>query len=204
VKHFRSAVTEWKRASEDKLVAIPSRDKTFGLENCRDLLRKLEWELSCLRDTTGDDPEPLMFFAFNAAVTAWHLGDWVWSDMTDVQRNDLQVEWEIDDMTKGNFRFEVRNKNRSLALCREVATASKHVEILQSPDPLVRTEVSAEIVNVLSNGMRVVDNDGSQVIAEIGWKLLVKDKERSIPFIEVVEGAVDFWTEFIHHKRIAG
>jgi hypothetical protein len=57
---------------------LPGRDKTFALENCRDLLNKLEREidrLSAARDR--DDLTTMIDTAFNAAVTAWHLCDWV-------------------------------------------------------------------------------------------------------------------------------
>jgi hypothetical protein len=53
-------------------MALPGRDKTFALENCRDLLRKLEREIE--RFTAArDDVEGRIDHAFNIVVTAWHL-----------------------------------------------------------------------------------------------------------------------------------
>ena len=53
-------------------MALPDRDKTFALENCRDLLRKLEREIE--RFTAArDDVEARIDHAFNIVVTAWHL-----------------------------------------------------------------------------------------------------------------------------------
>lgn len=64
-----------------------SRHQTFALESCRDLLEKLDRELDRYREVAGRDEEDatalldlvdrLKDSAFNAAVTAWHLCDWV-------------------------------------------------------------------------------------------------------------------------------
>jgi hypothetical protein len=84
------------RSFGESLMALPSRDQTFAFADCRELLNKLEREIDRYREVVGRDenePEALMKLvdqlkdsAFNAAVTAWHLCDWVFNDMTLEQR----------------------------------------------------------------------------------------------------------------------
>jgi hypothetical protein len=177
---------------------IPSREKTFALENCHDLLRKLEWELEGLKNESPHDLDGLAFRSFNAAVTAWHLADWVWKDMTQEQRDDVAAEWEEQLKDEGNFKYALRHKDRTVALCREIATASKHVEVTRSPDPSVETIVSAVVQEPRpgASGATIV---GTPTI----WVLAVNDngQKRYIP--EVIEAALDFWTRFIHRHGIA-
>lgn len=106
------------------------REQTFALGNCHDLLAKLDRELDRYRGVTGrDESEPQALLdlvdrlkdnAFNAAVTAWHLCDWVFEDMTPEQRQKLGFNALSD------LQAHVRTNCRALYLCRYVATASKH------------------------------------------------------------------------------
>ena len=69
---------------------------TYGLETFRDVLEKLEWEQNELKaafEQEPKDPTKLYYRAFNAAVTAWQLADWVWKDMTPDQRQKLEKDW---------------------------------------------------------------------------------------------------------------
>jgi hypothetical protein len=69
---------------------IPAQ--TFGFDNSVDLVWKLYWEITRLHEATPHDPIDMKCFAFNAAVTAWHLADWVFEDMTLTQRGRHQVK----------------------------------------------------------------------------------------------------------------
>jgi|SRR3974390_1967907 len=62
-------------------MALPGRDKTFALENCRDLLNKLGREIERFK-SDPTDIEARVDFAFNNVVTAWHLCDQVNADLT--------------------------------------------------------------------------------------------------------------------------
>lgn len=178
---------------------------TYGLENSRDVLKKLEWEQSGLKAASKQDPKELFFRAFNAAVTAWHLADWVWKDMTQNQRQQLETEWEtklgIDDDGVGNFRHALRQKSREIAICREIATASKHVEVTRNPDKTIDTVASART-------SKVFDSDGNPVRAGEGfvvvpaWKLKVLDGDERRDFIEIIDLVIEFWTAFVNERGI--
>jgi hypothetical protein len=157
---------------------LPNRQQTF-YENCRDLLEKLDREIDRYRSIVGRDDhdlvEKLKDIAFNASVTAWQLGDWVFKDMTDEQRkslgfNDIEV-----------LRKHARTNCRALYLCRHAATASKHWEVTEFPDPNIQTIVTHEN----------------------GWRVIFVDDNRRSEADQVFAEALDFWTNFIYGNHIA-
>ena len=64
----------------------PPPPQTFGFESCVDLVWKLYWEIERLHHATPHNVIDMKCFAFNAAVTAWALTDWVFLEMTQAQR----------------------------------------------------------------------------------------------------------------------
>jgi hypothetical protein len=121
-------------------MALPSRDKTFAYENCRDLLEKLDREIDRYCEVAGNDqmltPEVMLKLvdqlkdgAFNASVTAWHLCDWVFNDLPEEQRQKLGFKKLAD------LQTHVTKQCRQLHLCRQAATASKHWSVERYADP---------------------------------------------------------------------
>jgi hypothetical protein len=159
-------------------MALPGRDQTFAYENCRDLLEKLDRELDRYRSIVGGedaDVDALKDLAFNASVTAWHLADWVFNDLTDMQRKSLKVR------NLSGLQAYARTKCRALHLCRYAATASKHWEVTGHPDPDVQVAVTWET----------------------GWCIYFIDNSKRIPADRVFEDALYFWTHFIYGNEIA-
>jgi len=161
------------------------RHQTFALENCRDLLAKLEREIDRYKTVEGrDDDEPAAIYdlvndlkdsAFNTAVTAEQMSDWVYNDMTAEQRQKLGFKTLLD------LQLHVREKCRALYLCRHAATASKHWEVSKFPDPEVKVEVWHD------------DN---------GWTSHFIDAGKATPALLVFEQAFAFWDDFIRRHGI--
>src|SRR5262245_17365437 len=159
---------------------LPTRQQTF-YESCRELLEKLKREINRYCLIAGRDDhnvaDELKDIAFNASVTAWQLGDWVFKDMTAEQRTRLGFK-DIKALLK-----HARTNCPALYLCRNAATASKHLEVTQHHDPNVQTVVTHE------NGWRVFFVD--------------KDKNERAGADEVFVEALHFWTQFIYANEIA-
>jgi hypothetical protein len=167
-------------------MALPGREQTFAFANCRELLEKLDRELDRYREVVGRDelsePDALLRLvdqlkdsAFNASVTAWHLCDWVFNDMTPEQRQKLNFAKLVD------LQEHARTRCRALHLCRQAATASKHWIVNQHADPRVQVVVTGET----------------------GWTIYFVDDGKKVPAEQVFAGARSFWTDFIYTHRIA-
>lgn len=169
---------------------LPGVPQTFGLESCRDLLDKLQWEIEGFRSEDPRNAEALIYRAFNSAVTAWHIADWVWEDATPEQRASFPAT------TRRELQDLVRRECRALHLCRQVATASKHQRVTMFPDPNVETVVSAA-------DMITEDADDSSLTIPPIWVIKFVDDGKRIPAIKVFEDAFHYWTQFIYSHRIA-
>jgi hypothetical protein len=166
-------------------MALPSRDQTFAYENCRDLVEKLDREIDRYCEVAGNDQmlegdtllnlvDQLKDSAFNASVTAWHLCDWVFNDLTVERRQRLGFD-ELSDL-----QHHVRTQSRALHLCRQAATASKHWIVDKHADPTVQVVVTGET----------------------GWTIYFVDKGVKIPARDVFIAARDFWDQFIRENDI--
>jgi hypothetical protein len=156
---------------------LPNRQQTF-YENCRDLLEKLDREIDRYRLIAGGDDhevvEELKGIAFNASVTAWQLGEWVFNDMTAEQRNRLRF--------KGIKALQKHARTcRAVYLCQHAATASKHWLVTQHHDPNVQTVITHEN----------------------GWRVFFVDNNKRTAADQVFDEALNFWTNFIYGNGIA-
>jgi hypothetical protein len=179
-------------------MAFPSRPHTFALENCRNLLDKLKREIDRLRSAASDDFNTHNDSAFNAAVTAWHLCDWVFADMTPDQRGKLNI-LKIEDM-----RGYARTQCRALHLCRQVATASKHWRVERYPDPNVKVITTANSIPVTETIQPAGTQPAKiQLLIERGCFLYFDDDGDVRAAEDVFDDASQFWTQFIYHNGIA-
>lgn len=80
----------------------------YGLKGWRDLFKKLERDGELLEQEVNSDR------FFNFVVTAYHLCEWV----------------EKDPHVAGTVKNDVKTvrKNKHIAICRDIANASKHVQ----------------------------------------------------------------------------
>jgi hypothetical protein len=122
----------------------------FGLSEPQHMVSKLYFEIMKLMDSMSvwterrEFPEPL-FIAFNTAVTAWHITDWLWESRETTralmkQRFNFDYnEWSFRGRNTGFDLFQkaVARDCRALYICREIANASKHMRRRKS-DPKIR------------------------------------------------------------------
>jgi len=110
--------------------------KSFELRDSRDILEKLQWELSNLFSRQRHDIKVCQYHAFNCAVTAWHATDWLWQDISQGLRSELQVRSLQD------FQDYVRKACPELNLCHQIANGSKHCLLERNPDPTISAVIS--------------------------------------------------------------
>jgi hypothetical protein len=172
-------------------MAFPGRPQTFALENCRDLLNKLQREIKRFRQA-GNEIEDRKDFAFNAAVTAWHLCDWVFEDMTEAHCDKFNIH------SRKQMQDYARTQCRALHLCRQVATASKHYTVDDFPDPNVEIIMTANEIPEPEP-----EPTPSKVHVASGCFVYFIDGDDKREAEDVFDDAVRFWTQFIYGNEIA-
>ena len=110
------------------------------------VLHKLRWEISQLKKALVSEPEKLAYthapayFAFNCAVTVWHLADWVWEASGSDQRAEILQRFRCGaaQASKSSFQKALMERFRAIHICRQIATGSKLMTVTLHPDPNCR------------------------------------------------------------------
>jgi hypothetical protein len=154
-------------------MALPGVRQTFAVENARDMTEKLWWEIGAYQKET--DLQPKLWRAFNCAVTAWHVSDWLWRE-----RRDAGL-FQGDVM---KFQAMMQDRSRDLRFCKHIATASKHAGV-RKPDLTIQVDVRAK------------DTPEQVPFAEIDhtqhWEIVISDSSGEYDALEVFFKAQEFW-----------
>lgn len=193
------------------MVETPKRSdiqNVFGLNEPLHMVSKLMWELESLNNSTsvwsenGPYPVPL-FVAFNTAITAWHITDWLWQSNPQTRArlaNRFKFkfnEWKPKDRRAALKRFQeaVSKESRALYICREIANGSKHMRtdrVDADVKAVAKWDAVKERVGLVKPGDKIICltiMDG-----ETSW-------DAALLFIE----AFDFWEKlFTNEKLIIG
>ena len=190
-------------SSGRKLWFMSKGPPTFGIKTSRDMLRKLHWELDQLANTEDHDDQTAAYHCFNAAVTAWHLHEWIWLEIKrdDKLRARLAREAGVPPQKfKKHHWAEFMQKRHPfyevLRYCKIIATASKHAGVELTDEDPMDLEVYASARSTLP------DSPGSNFETSWRWKIRIGDKVLPAEF--VLESAGHIWREFIDEIGIAG
>jgi hypothetical protein len=174
----------------EELLSAP--DKVFVLASPTHVLHKLHWEIIQLKKALVSEPEKIAYthapayYAFNCAVTAWHLADWVWEASSPDQRAEILQQLGSDARAnKSTFQKALMEKCRAIHICRQIATGSKHMTVTQHPDPNVRVE------------MRWDSAPAGEVKAGYHYRLLIHDGGVERPAVDIFEEALKTWNRWL-------
>jgi hypothetical protein len=149
--------------------------KTFSLRGPRDLLAKLKWDIEQLQ-LISSHTVGYHYQAMNCAVTAWQMCDWVYADLNESKRALFPRERQ--------FRDHIKAESNWLKICRELADASKHRNLKDSPS----LEIGTPLIDVFTtrNGetitqMQVYDGNAIYSAEQVMW------------------GAYGFWEEYLNN-----
>ncbi|MGA3845696.1 hypothetical protein ACI2UC_18600 [Ralstonia nicotianae] len=126
------------------------QEKTFAMRAPADFFAKLQWEAAKLK---GMDPQDLPAYVYQAvtcASDAWHMADWVYHALPCAERAKYR--------SARQYRQFLRKDSEALAICREIADASKHFRLDNTPDPQIETRFI-----LVSNALRVAYVDASRI-----------------------------------------
>jgi hypothetical protein len=164
------------------------------------MLTKLEWEAESLdrHVSYGGNLSEATYWATNAAVTAWHIVDWVWADMSEAQRQVLGAKIGVTlSGNKGQERFEEYiARNRDLHICRAIALTAKH-SVLQPKSAARFERVEAEVT--LSTTMTLAGG----LPPSNPYELIVKVDSAPENILTVLYRASSWWEGFVRTNDIA-
>jgi hypothetical protein len=118
--------------------------KVFDLSSPTQMFEKLYWENGQIKTMLAIDDSKVIFAAFNAAATAWHLIEWI---TTFARVHPLEDKLDIDVKT---YREDAVARCPELAICQQLSVGWKHriterpnnphVQALHVLDMYVKTE----------------------------------------------------------------
>ena len=106
--------------------------KTLAMNSSRDMLEKLRREIdrlagSIIRQDIVDN-------GLNAAMTAWHLTDWVWKEIQgSTRRPTLTARAGTPIRELKQFQELVKRNCAELAYCEDIAISTKHFAFSKLP-----------------------------------------------------------------------
>lgn len=158
-------------------------EKTFWMKTPRSFLGKLDWDIEQLRPLDKVlDAFPYTYQTINCAVTAWSMVDWVFDTLSATQRMALGLNEKVS-----SFKKHVQAESTALAVCREIADASKHKRVDHSPSPTIGTPV----VDVWEGA------DG-----EYAFSFPIVDGELALDSLAVMIEARAYWVEFFEKHNL--
>jgi hypothetical protein len=176
----------------------------FAMNEPQHMWVKLAWELQHLTDCmsvwvdNGGYPEPL-FRAFNTAVTAWHISDWLWQSSPETRavlkkRFKVSCKETPSGISKGLKRFQdaVAKDCRALHICREIANGSKHMR-KANPDPAIKAMARWDPVVEGAGLVKPGDLIMSLIIADGA-----KEQDAVLWFIE----AFGYWEHLLSTEKL--
>lgn len=177
----------------------PQTVRTFQIKAVSDVLAKLDWEIEQLQKAQFsqniDTVEALSYHAINAAITAFHLCEWIWHAGTPQQRDVWLLAAPSASQTKGKTRFQVGLKTQcpEFGVCREIANSFKHFADDQHTDTSVRTDVPLfESVVPARAGI----TRAGEPLVQYSKILMVRIKGDSTPIAHVLSKTHGFLEDF--------
>jgi hypothetical protein len=176
-------------------------DKAFALLHPAHVFNKLVWEFANLKAAaTKERPAELFlsnvpaYHAFNFAVTAWHLVDWVWAAIHEKDRECLKEFFGCIAMDKKAHLFDaIARKYRCIHLCGQIANGSKHRELWPSvDDPNVKVNIVWEGLPGRAGELRCNDP-----IVTYKRRLVIRDGTADLEALEVFREVVRTWSNLL-------
>jgi hypothetical protein len=174
----------------------PDLQKVFRLHTPMHLLSKLHWEIEGFRRSLHNRHTHRWllpaYHAFNCAVTAWHMTDWIWLYVSPEEQRELAAKHALAPSDLRSFQEAMGKACRALNACRELCNGSKHREVTgKRADRHVRARASWG--ELTSSRKRAEPRYGMR------WE--VTDKLGTRPALKVFREAEEYWYVYLAPYR---
>lgn len=191
-------------------MTVNASDRTLGLINIWQVLRKLCWELWLIKsmpDKLHSDVKPKdvlhvkdagLYATVNAASTALALVDWLYHTVREdqaLEKNLKDLVGNVDASSDKSFLAFFRENNSSINACHQICNANKHF-YLRKPDPKFKVMVF-EFVMVRPDG--TTDMSSSAQIMRNG-----DDPGAVMSTYEMLNSLADWWESLLNDIGVPG
>jgi hypothetical protein len=158
--------------------------KVFDLSSPRQLLEKLRWESDQINKMAAEDDPRVIFAAFNAAATAWHMIEWI---ETFWALHPGEVKPPIDVKA---YRKDVISRFPDLVICQQLTNGWKHRVIDRTNNPSVQALQVLDVYVKMKDGRP--DLDGRLTYSKLRPRIYIGTKSINLDlFFAEVTG---FWS----------
>jgi len=168
--------------------------KQFGLDGPRDLVRKLEHDVDRFRPAESSEAN-VAFVAFDCAVTAWSIVDWVYNSANATTLKLLGIDGPKQRRIPLASLQILFNRVNGLELCYQLATGAKHFEVRSHS----RDDVNSGIIRVRS---RRQNPDTHEIIENRVHSAMIQTSEGSIFADEFFAEVSQAWRRFLDEEKI--
>lgn len=165
----------------------------YKLHSPKSLLGKMDRELARVQK----DKKWQSDHAFNFAVTAWHMTDWLWHYAEET--NPGQREY-FGRTNKKRFQNFVRGESKALDICMDLANGAKHFHVSRQTKVALSADVSAKEIQGGSLGSFVLDVDQLGGTIQV-LKIRLADGTSVLPK-DIFKEALEFWYAFCRQHGI--
>jgi hypothetical protein len=162
--------------------------KVFDLQSPHQMLEKLRWENGLIHTMLAEDSK-VIFAAFNAAATAWHIAEWI---------VEVWDELPPQNLTKDNYRDDVVLRCPELDICRQISIGWKHRVVKRRNDPSVQASHLVKLYVKTKEG-RIV-GDGRPGWVEKSPVIFVGTKHFELD--QFFDRLTAFWSDELARLRI--
>ena len=175
---------------------------TFAINSSRDMLEKLKREIERLAGSIIR--QEIVDHGLNAAMTAWHLTDWAWSEIEgSTRRPTLTARAGAPIRELKQFQELVKRNCAELAYCEGIAISTKHFAFSKLP------VFSTKVTERFKIGQVPISKDGVATLHQFSpigenitytaqaAELWITDGRPLTPAAEILENAYQWWRKFI-------
>ena len=178
-----------------------TQPKTLAMQSSRDMLEKLRREIdrlagSIIRQDIVDN-------GLNAAMTAWHLTDWVWKEIQgSTRRPTLTARAGAPIRELKQFQELVQRNCAELAVCEGIAISTKHFTFSKLPvfstKVTERFKINPDPIGKDGGATRHQFSPTGESISYTTQAsgLWITDERSLTPAAEVLERAFQWWRKF--------
>ena len=180
--------------------------KTLAINSSRDMLEKLRREIDRLAGSIIR--QEIVDHGLNAAMTAWHLTDWVWREIQgSTRRPTLTAKAGAPIRELKQFQELVKRNCAELAYCEDIAISTKHFTF--SKLPVFSTKVTERFkINPIGKDGGATRHQFSPTGETVAYtaqaaELWITDGRSLTPAAEVLEHAFQWWCKFINEMSMS-